>query len=841
MAVLAMPVMGSSHTTEEVVSVHDSNSDFNSGSLSDELSSSSGNLVLDLGSDSATFTSQDTWTAPSDGVVTFQLWGPGGGDGGSRFGATGDGGTGGYVEVELDVNEGETYTIHPGTSGGDGSSGASLDGGGGGGGGSGLYSGGSGGSGGNAGSGGGGGGGGGGGDSGVTDPGGNEVASAGGGGGGGGASDDDYGGGGGGGGAQGGSGGDGGDGGGSSGDSGSGPGTHGGNGGNGADRQGLSSPDGPTDGADGGYNVEQGTLINGVTGGGNDGNGQVSLSFESTADQQYTSATHDVTDPLQGFTDITSINDVSATVTWQYHDGSSWQDIDESTYTSTGNHSVDISGQNSEAYRVVIDVSTTGDDPEFTLNAEGVTAENHLPELSDPDPTGNEFINEAPIELSVNVTDEDFDTAQGDTVTVEFFDGDDTLLDTDTLTSNGTATGTFDNPVGGENHWYATATDSHGATDRSPVSGNHTFETVGELEIRDENDPSELIDTDEINVTVRFFEQDGSIDDRIFEREATGGTADMAGLPVDEELLVQTSAEGWHDRSILIDSLMEQSQIFLLNEEDLAIANTFILNDHSGQYQLESTVLDIQGPIDIDEDGEAEWMTVSADYFGGVNRVPVMLSDGERYRLVIRSDAGDTRILGDYVAQDPGDVTLEIGTITFPADASEEQWYYTTHVDAEDREFFFAFEDPDGITEDLSLTVYDRENESNVLIDVEESGPFGEFVYQESISAAEADTTWVVEWEATRNGETIGSTTVAGAYRLDLPVGEGWLHTGILLFLTFFAALSSGRIVPIGALALVGFAGLMLMFGWVNIPVPMFIVAALIAIYSYARSHSHWR
>ncbi len=634
LTVTAVPAAASSHTNEAAVSVHDSEVDFDAGQFTGgiEIDGTGDDAVLTLNESSEEFAftgSSDTYEIP-DGVeqVVFILNGSGGEDGQDSGNNGGSGGSGGYVEATINVSDipdneldiwvgggnGNTFGRSEGGSGGDGAGGGD----GGNGAGSTEI---------------------------VSD--GTLLAAADGGGGGGGASDGDSDSGGGGGGARGGSGGSG-DVDGSNGQPGEGTG-NGGDGGNGG--QVLNTNGNPGDDGGGevaGFAADQ-TI---TTGGGNAGNADVQILLDPGDEQTYTSADHNVSNAQQGFVEFDTLDNVSANLTWQEFDGSNWSDVDSTTVTTAGNHSVDLSTATHTQFRVVVETIETGDDPAMTMTQEGVTATNRAPELSDPSPTGGGFVEDRPIELSVNVTDEDFSTEQGDEVTVTFYDGDDTELGSDTVTTNGTASIEHPDPVGGENEWYAEADDAYGGSDRSPDTGTHTFEAPGELEIRDEQ-TEELLG--EVNATVEFFFERSTEPDLIVEREADNGTVDMTGLPPDESFVVSAEADGYFDRRIFVESLFDTQTIYLLDDEADAVSIEFILNDFSGRFDGEESILEVQRNIN------ESWQTVEGDFFGAGGRFTATLALDKRHRLIVtNTQTGETRNLGTFTPTIAQQVPIEI-------------------------------------------------------------------------------------------------------------------------------------------------------------------------------------
>ncbi len=156
--------------------------------------------------------------------------------------------------------------------------------------------------------------------------------------------------------------------------------------------------------------------------------------------------------------------------------------------------------------------------------------------------------------------------------------------------------------------------DDDGYVNLTVPSGSHTLTleaTPSQLQIHPESRPSELIDTD--NMTIEFFVEDEL--DSVVTRNASGGKVNMSGLPADESFVAVASADGYSNRRIFIDSLIQTQDIYLPGETEDTVAIEFNLEDFSGNFNQESTVLEIQRSID------GNWQTVEGDFFGATSKV----------------------------------------------------------------------------------------------------------------------------------------------------------------------------------------------------------------------------
>lgn len=270
----------------------------------------------------------------------------------------------------------------------------------------------------------------------------------------------------------------------------------------------------------------------------------------------------------------------------------------------------------------------------------------HTPELSDPTPENGTLVNESPVELAVTVTDVDFQTE--DSVTVEFRDAsDDSIIGTETLSSNGTATTDWDDVVGGANSYYIVATDNYG---NQITSNTFTFDAPAEVEIRSEQTGDLLTNVD---VTLEFYEQ--SETNAIYSPPVTSGTADMTGLPADENFIAVAEADGYANRRIFIDSLIETQTVYLLDNSADAVAVQFELDDFSGQYQQDTSVLVVEREIN------GSYTPIQGDFFGAAGTFEATLVRDVRHRLRIRNlETGREEVIGTFTPQSSGPQTLTI-------------------------------------------------------------------------------------------------------------------------------------------------------------------------------------
>jgi hypothetical protein len=160
--------------------------------------------------------------------------------------------------------------------------------------------------------------------------------------------------------------------------------------------------------------------------------------------------------------------------------------------------------------------STQSPDQTITLNEPA-------PVVTDVSPADNTDLSEGPV--TIELTIEDANLGNGDSVDVEFKDGGGSTIGTvQTLTSNGTASVTYSGLVGGANQWSADVSDSFG---NNFSTDTFTFRIPNELTLRNVNDATEVIDDPAVDATVRFYEEQ---DDDVYPRTPTNGVIDMGAF-----------------------------------------------------------------------------------------------------------------------------------------------------------------------------------------------------------------------------------------------------------------------------------------------------------------------
>jgi hypothetical protein len=448
---------------------------------------------------------------------------------------------------------------------------------------------------------------------------------------------------------------------------------------------------------------------------------------------------------------------------------------------------------------------TTDEDKSYNYNVT-VNWENNAPIISNMSPSGN--LDELQVTFSANVSDIDMGAGY-DNLTIEFYVSD-SLIDTVNVSESGYVTsGPYTYSTGGSYEWYIIATDEHGGVTQSDPE---TFNIPAQFVIRDAVS-LDLVST--VDVDVMFYEQ-GELQQTVKKSTTTGGV-NLTGLPVNSEFVVVVYADGYAVRNTLIESLYEQSSIYIIpNAEE---NNTVILEitDYTGNFPAIDSKILIQRSINVSafddsyDSGTYLWQTMSGDYIGADQAFQDTLLDNERYRFVVKNSDGESRVIGQYNSLDSESLNLVVGELEweFSRDAGyyAEAWYVDTTDEGEIDNGIIRFQyyDDANLTSSLSVSCYERDNETNVIYTDSTSGTLGEYAASIPLTGEDQiNTNWIVDYTIVRDGETLSFTlpiSPDGGY-MDWPIdGEmGALILGILVL--FFALMFGGAVASKGAVIL---------------------------------------
>jgi len=341
------------------------------------------------------------------------------------------------------------------------------------------------------------------------------------------------------------------------------------------------------------------------------------------------------------------------------------------------------------------------------------------------------------------------------------------------------------------------------------------IEELGTITIREETPPHSKITG--ATARVKFFE-DNQDEPTIVERETTNGEIDLTGLPITRQFVVQVRAPGYHNRTVVLDDLSQQETVFLANRSLTTVENQFVVSDRTGNFPPESTEIIIQRTVNRSEYGGSpsgfSWTTIAGDDLGADEGYIVNLIDEDRYRILVRNEDGDTRVLGAYTAESAGTITLNIGSVVVDPEAPDTIGVNATRTNAtgDPVRVHFEFNDSSQNTTTIYLRIHEFKNESNELLsNTTFTGTYGVFKQVTNVPASENNTDWIVEYVAKRDsGQTVTGELVVGA-RQTTPLSEmpdwviAFFFTGIILTT---GGLMSQRNGPIGAIVMSGMAGM---------------------------------
>jgi hypothetical protein len=316
----------------------------------------------------------------------------------------------------------------------------------------------------------------------------------------------------------------------------------------------------------------------------------------------------------------------------------------------------------------------------------------------------------------------------------------------------------------------------------------------------------------------------------IVEKSTDNGEVSMAGLPADEEIIIVARADGYYSRRVVLGSLYEQQSIYLLNENETAVFNEFQVTDRTGRFSDNQTVFSIQKGIA--QNNSTQWRTLAGDYLGGGGSFALYLEADARYRVFIRNGEGEKRNLGPHVAAADGLIPVTVGEIEWIAPTGE-TYQYEARIDDSDV-LTIAYEDGQEETDSLSIQVYERGNQSNILLTDTASDP-NSYQIQHQLVGNETETVYQVEVSAARNGENLEFTdTVGGVGSIGVPIDSRWLAVGSLWLVVAIAALMPSTLSRVGAVGVVGVATGLSWFGWAPIPIEAIGIAGALALFGLA-------
>jgi hypothetical protein len=510
----------------------------------------------------------------------------------------------------------------------------------------------------------------------------------------------------------------------------------------------------------------------------------------------YVSSNHTVEQADAAAVNVT-LDNATATVT--VAESASGDILNQTTLSTTANHTLTLSGQDENKLQTNVTFQAQSGTTTAKLHDESILFEPSAPALSDAEPIS---------EIENYDSDGDFPTAQGDSVTVTASNSTSTI-GSQTITSNGTVTLSYAAAAGSNNITW-TAADDYG----TDASASASFSTPATLEVRNESAPSSLVTTNS-EITVTFFADDGNT---IVERTSNDGRFDMSGLPADKTYVIEVDADGYRSRNVIITSLFDQQTVYLLPNSAPAAQVEFKLNDDTGRFDSSNSRLFVDIPLNVS--GSTAYKTAFADRFGASQSLRVTLRDNTRYRLRVVNDDGDERVLGSYTVAGSDVVTLDIGQLQFAVDTGQSTYDISsstlTNQNGTVTDVRFAYRDPAQQTSRIDISVQTL-NGSIIGNDSGTNGPYGNYSFTQPVSNATAQNhTFVVAYEIVRNGETIRGQTRPGLnrYRPGIPLAPGLKHIFSVGLLLVVGGLFSAQNARVGAVITPLFAGAMWYVDW---------------------------
>lgn len=521
----------------------------------------------------------------------------------------------------------------------------------------------------------------------------------------------------------------------------------------------------------------------------------------------YVSSNHSVSNAETATLNLTLAN-ATATVTISEYTGGVWQTVNLTTYTTSANHTLDITSSSASTLRTNVTFEKTNSDYSASLHDESILFNNHNTEASNIKPANNTEASSEQVTFAVDVNDTEFSTAQGDNVTASLVLDGQTVY-SETVSQNTTVSSSQSLTQGGETQFYWMLGDEYGANTTTEA---RTLLVPNKVYLYSERPPHKFLNGTSASVEITITGDSGAVK----KVNVTDGTVDMTGLPSSQSYVFTVDAEGYYAREIYIRSIYDQAAVFLLNKSATTVQNSLTVTDRTGEYQEPiirvDRVINTSRVADLTDNGD-EWVTIGGDRLGASGFYIVNLQSTTRYRFTVLNDDGDTRVLGEYTAKADGEVPLEIGTIKYELGENTEtyQWNTTTTNGSGSPAVSFAYSDPANLTRNLSVTFEYRNNSKEIASEDFTVGPYGEIAFTQPVNVTEyQDREFVVKWTAERNGSIIrGERIVGGKRDIRPPLSDMWLevgYAGTVLVLAFVAGAGVGA--PVAAVTVSIFSGL---------------------------------
>lgn len=320
----------------------------------------------------------------------------------------------------------------------------------------------------------------------------------------------------------------------------------------------------------------------------------------------------------------------------------------------------------------------------------------------------------------------------------------------------------------------------------------------GEISIREEQ-TNNLI-TDPVNVTAYGGESG------IYSLDTTDGTIDITNLP-DQSYTFAVSSNSYYQRVRYIDSLGNADNLYLLDNSTDVVTSQFSLEDRTGTYDQDSRLVIRRS---ISGNGN-NWETIISDSFGSEG-LTVDLEQNVRYRLYVGSDT-QTQLIGPYRASISETVTVSPSSGEIDVNQGD---YWSAGAQYNNQEVDVRFVDPTGETDSVSVTIYQRGNESNVLVSNDEYINPSELMLEYPVSNQYNDSNWLVELTVTRGSETYTTSFNVGPTANIVPteLDDFWRKLFAVLLMLCFGLVFSALNKAVGSIIYACIGGL---FYWIGL------------------------
>ena len=259
---------------------------------------------------------------------------------------------------------------------------------------------------------------------------------------------------------------------------------------------------------------------------------------------------------------------------------------------------------------------------------------------------------------------------------------------------------------------------------------------------------------------------------------------------------------------MILRNAFEQQSAYMLSQSVNTETPRFIITDRTGEFDPTTTRVIIQRGLNIS--GTISYQTIAGDE-AGTDGYEEQLAAGERYRILVENEDGETRVPGSYRADATATIELQIGQVVADPDGPDQvAWSAERLNESGTTSIVFEYNDSSKDTSRIWLHIYERGNESNELLaNTSFTGTYGTFKHTETLTGNDTDKEWVVEFTAERSSENESGSAIVGPTRAVLTAMPIWLRTLISVgTIWVVAGLFSQLNGDVGALVVAGLGGL---------------------------------